>query len=65
MPLPTKKEMIRSMLLKNPKERKMPHSTFYYPIQGGIQTMVNAIAEGINIRFNFSVTDIQKRMANG
>lgn len=61
MPLPTKKEMIRSMLLKNPKERKMPHSTFYYPIQGGIQTMINAIAEGINIRFNFSVTDIQKK----
>ena len=25
MPLPTKKEMIRSMLLKDPSERKMPH----------------------------------------
>ena len=45
MPLPTKKEMIKSMLLKNPKERKMPHSTFYYPIDGGIQSMVNAIAQ--------------------
>ena len=58
MPLPTKKEMIRSMLLKNPSERKMPHSTFYYPLEGGIQTMVNAIAEGLDIRFNTPVVSI-------
>ena len=29
MPLPTKKEIIRSVILKDPKERKMPHSSFY------------------------------------
>lgn len=60
MPLPTKKEMIRSMLLKNPKERKMPHSTFYYPLHGGIQTMVDAIAEGLQIRTDYTITSIRK-----
>lgn len=61
MPLPTKKEMIRSMLLKDPKERKMPHSSFYYPLHGGIQTMVDAIAEGINARYNSCVTNVEKK----
>ncbi len=61
MPLPTKKEMIRSMLLKNPKERKMPHSTFYYPIYGGIQTMVNAIAEGLSVETDFTVCKVEKK----
>lgn len=60
MPLPTKKEMIRSMLLKNPKERKMPHSTFYYPLHGGIQTMVDAIADGLTIKIDYHIDRIQK-----
>lgn len=64
MPLPTKKEMIKSMLLKNPKERKMPHSTFYYPIDGGIQTMVDAIADGLDIRYSFSIQRIEKNADN-
>lgn len=61
MPLPTKKEMIRSMLLKDPSERKMPHSSFYYPLRGGIQTMVDAIADGMDIRYNTNITKISKR----
>ena len=60
MPLPTKKEMIKSMLLKNPKERKMPHSTFYYPIDGGIQSMVNAIAQGLTIKYDAPISSIEK-----
>lgn len=60
MPLPTKKEMIRSMLLKNPKERKMPHSTFYYPLRGGIQTMIDAIATGVNIKTDYNIKHIEK-----
>lgn len=56
MPLPSKKDMIRSMLLKDPTERKMPHSTFYYPLVGGIQSFINAIAEGIRV---FCDTEIQ------
>lgn len=60
MPLPTKKEMICSMLLKNPKERKMPHSTFYYPLHGGIQTMVDAIADGLTIKTDYHIEQIRK-----
>ena len=60
MPLPTKKEMIHSMLLKDPSERKMPHSTFYYPLNGGIQTMVNAIADGLDIRCGCGIRSIKK-----
>lgn len=61
MPLPDKKEMIRSMLLKDPSERKMPHSTFYYPLRGGIQTMVNAIAKGLEIRYNADVKEVRRQ----
>ena len=60
MPLPEKKEIIRSMLLKDPTERKMPHSTFYYPLHGGIQTMVDAIADGLDIRFDYRIETIEK-----
>lgn len=60
MPLPSKKEMIHSMLLKDPTERKMPHSTFYYPIDGGIQSFLNAIAEGLVINRNTPITSIRK-----
>ena len=60
MPLPTKKEMLRSVLLKDPSERKMPHSTFYYPTYGGIQTMVDRIADGLDLRLNEPITLIKK-----
>lgn len=59
MPLPSKKDMIRSMLLKDPTERKMPHSTFYYPLIGGIQTFINAIAKGVNVICNVNVERIE------
>lgn len=61
MPLPEKKEIIRSVLLKNPAERKMPHSTFYYPLHGGIQAMINAIAGDMEIRCNTPVRSLEKR----
>ncbi len=61
MPLPSKKEILKSLVLKDPKERKMPHSTFYYPLEGGIQTMVNAIGVGINIQLNSPVKSIEKK----
>lgn len=60
MPLPEKKDMIRSMLLKDPTERKMPHSTFYYPLKGGIQSFINVIAEGLNIYKEAPITKIRR-----
>lgn len=60
MPLPEKKELLRSLLLKDPSERKMPHSTFFYPIEGGIQTMVDAIAKPLNIHTSCPVERIER-----
>jgi protoporphyrinogen oxidase len=60
MPLPEKKEILRALVCKDPIERKMPHSTFYYPIEGGIQTMINAIAESLDIRLNQAVQSIER-----
>ena len=48
------------MILKDPSERKMPHSTFYYPLQGGIQTLVNAIAEGTDVKTSYKLEKIEK-----
>lgn len=47
MPVPDNLEILKAFVQKNPSERKMVHSTFYYPLKGGIQTMVNAIADGL------------------
>jgi protoporphyrinogen oxidase len=60
MPLPEKKDILRSLVMKNPSERKMPHSTFYYPIYGGIQTMVDAIATPLSIISGFTVERIEQ-----
>lgn len=60
MPLPEKKEMLRSLLLKDPSERKMPHSTFFYPIEGGIQSMINALSHTLNIRTSCPVERIEQ-----
>lgn len=59
MPLPTKKEMLASMMLKDPTERKMPHSTFYYPLKGGIQSMINAISENLSILYDQKIERIE------
>lgn len=60
MPLPTKKEMLRSITPAGYQERKTPHSTFYYPLKGGIQTMVDAIAAGLDIKLGCPVVSIEK-----
>lgn len=60
MPLPEKKDILKSLLTKDSSERKMPHSTFYYPLKGGIQTMVSAMAKGLDIECDFEITKITK-----
>jgi protoporphyrinogen oxidase len=59
MPLPEKKEVLRSLARKDPSERKMPHSTFYYPIEGGIQTLIDAIAKPLDIKLSQPVKSIE------
>ncbi len=60
MPLPTKKEMLRSITPAGYQERKMPHSTFYYPLKGGIQTMMDAIAAGLDLKLDCPVESVER-----
>lgn len=61
MPLPTKKAILRSILMKDSSERETGYSTFYYPTYGGIQTMVDKIAEGLDLRLGEPITSIEKK----
>jgi protoporphyrinogen oxidase len=44
MPIPTLREVLYASLQRDAVENKMPHSSYYYPKQGGIQRLVDAIA---------------------
>jgi protoporphyrinogen oxidase len=60
MPIPTLKQIVTSLIKKDFKENFMPHSTFYYPKKGGIKTLIEAIASGLNdIRTNEPVLSIE------
>lgn len=61
MPLPTKEEILYTCLTRDSTERKMPHSTFYYPLNGGIAQFVDAIlrkAESVNFYTDYPVENI-------
>lgn len=61
MPVPSKREILMSITSRGYKERKTPHSAFYYPLKGGIQTMVDKISEGLNINLECLVERIENR----
>ena len=60
MPLPSARELLTSLLLSDPTERKMPHSTFYYPLEGGIQSLMDSVAQGLNLKLNTPVTSLSR-----
>jgi protoporphyrinogen oxidase len=51
---------LRSLALKDPTERKMPHSTFYYPLHGGIQSMIDTIAAPLTIKRSEAIESIER-----
>lgn len=59
MPLPSKEELLRSVIDTDYKEQNTAHSSFYYPIDG-VQTMVDAIAEPVSIRLGTPIEMIEK-----
>ncbi len=63
MPLPTPRQIIASVVKKRFEEKDMPHANFYYPLRGGIQTLINAIAKDIkkNIVTAYKVEKIEKK----
>lgn len=63
MPLPEKKDILRSLLLKHdPDEQRMPHTKLYYPMRGGIQTFLDAIAAPMHVKCGQPVQAIEKQM---
>lgn len=47
LPFPNAREILIKTLNKDSKEEGMSHSTYYYPLTGGIQIMINKISESI------------------
>lgn len=60
MPIPEKKEILMSIASEGYREWKMPHSSFFYPYRGGIQTMVDAISKGIDIRLSNQIEKVER-----
>ena len=58
LPMPDFKEIVISNLLKRP-EKKMVHSTFFYPRKGGSSFIADRLAEGTEIVFNTAIDQIK------
>lgn len=56
MPLPSFEEVKKAFYTKDPSEVAMPHTSFYYPERGGIQTMVDRIAVPVRDRLKLGMT---------
>jgi len=50
MPIPSGEEVDRAFKLRDSSERVMPHGAFYYPRQGGIQTLIDRISAPVKDR---------------
>ncbi|TDO19016.1 protoporphyrinogen/coproporphyrinogen oxidase [Pedobacter duraquae] len=57
LPMPEIKEVILSNIYKK-EESTMVHATFFYPKRDGSQFIVNRLAEGLNIRTSYQVSEI-------
>ncbi len=57
LPMPTVEEM-RYNNLHRVDEKKFVHASFFYENQGGSQFLANRIAEGLHIRYNTPVSEI-------
>ena len=60
LPMPDLKSILVSNINKN-EDMSMVHSTFYYPIEGGSQFIVDRLLNGLDIKFNISVSTISRR----
>ena len=58
LPLPDKQAFFKSLVDTN--RDTMPHSAFYYPNTNNQNTLLEALAEGLNIKLNESVKEIKR-----
>ena len=62
MPIPTIDQIVSSIIKKDFKEKDMPHASFYYPLNGGIQALTYAISRNVkkNIKTDYEIEHIEK-----
>lgn len=59
LPMPNLKEILLSNIVKE-EEDQMVHSTFFYPLKGGSQFLVDRLSQGLNIVADCDVKNITK-----
>lgn len=50
LPMPSTHDIILSNIFSENYDEKMVHSTFFYPVIGGSQFIINRLAQGLNIQ---------------
>ena len=58
LPMPDYNEMLTNSILRK-GEGEMVHSSFYYPNKNGSQFVADRLAEGLNIKYNYTVNSIE------
>jgi protoporphyrinogen oxidase len=58
LPMPTVEEIIYNNFCKQ-LESEMVHSSFYYPLNGGSQFIVDRLAENLDIHYNCEISNIK------
>lgn len=58
LPIPNKQSFFESLISSNTKD-VMPHAEFYYPISNNQNTFIEALANGINIKYNLDIQNIR------
>lgn len=59
LPMPTLQEMIYNNM-NHLEETNFVHSSFYYPVQGGSQFIIDRLANNLNIQCNTPINEISK-----
>ncbi|MDW5287886.1 protoporphyrinogen/coproporphyrinogen oxidase [Formosa sp. PL04] len=58
LPMPNYNEMLANSILRK-GEDEMVHSSFYYPNNNGSQFVADRLAEGLNIKYNYTINSIE------
>lgn len=57
LPIPDKMSFFESILF--PTADNMPHAQFYYPKSNNQNTFIDALAKGVNIKYNFNTNSVK------
>jgi protoporphyrinogen oxidase len=58
LPMPSDMEILKGLIGSG--SDSMPHSSFYYPKSGSQNTFINALADGLDIKFNVDIGKVNK-----